>query len=142
MHNDWSQRHWYHCWVLRTMTPVVSWSELLCTRHPLQTCTLCHTADCFLAWPTTEAQLCLPRAPNNLEPGDRRNTRERGSRKNSENLVSHKVIDCWVLWTSGDGLLGCVVKRKMTNNIIHTHLFHCGKHWVQSTDQRQLHLPR
>ena len=28
-------------------------------------------------------------------------------------------------------VLGCLLKRKMTNNITHTHLFHCGKHWVQ-----------
>ena len=49
--------HWHHCWVLRLCSR--SWSELLCTRRPLQTNALSHTPDCFFAWPATEIQLCL-----------------------------------------------------------------------------------
>ena len=44
-------------------------------------------------------------------------------------------MECWVLF-------GCKWQRKMTNNMSHTHLFRCRKHWVQNKDPRQLHLPR
>ena len=74
------------------MTPVLSssrsWCGLLCTTRPKQTCALCHSADCVLAWPTTEAPLCLPRAPKNLE------NLENGD--NQENAQTERTRRTWV----------------------------------------------
>ena len=144
LHSDWSRRHWYHCWFVRFMNPGVH--RLSCSVQDTH-CRHVHSATqliVFLRGQQQKLSIVLTKSTKPLvEPGDRRNTRLR-VKQEELGEPSFQQGDCSVgcCWTSGDGLLGCVVKRKMTNNIVHTHLFHCGKRLVQSTDQRQLHLDR